>query len=82
MTLNSDIEATYPLDDTFSGVSSEDSNKLTYDVAEHKKLIKSILCGIVDGNLTTAFNYVNFTWTKPQAPEFTTIVDPTYIQKQ
>ena len=76
------IDANDPSDDSFQGVSSEDSNKLTYDVEAHKKLTKSILCGIVDGTLTGAFRYVQFTWTKPQAPEFTTIVDPTYVQKQ
>lgn len=82
MTANSEFSATYPIDSSFQGVSSDDPNKLHYDAEEHKKLIKGILGGIVDGSLRPAFKYVGFTWTKPNAPEFTTVMDPAYVQQK
>ena len=82
MTQAEDLSASALSDSSFQGVSSEDPNKLQYDVEEHKKLIKSILGGIVDGSLRPAFKYVGFTWTKPNAPEFTTVMDPEYVQQK
>lgn len=78
LSVNSEFSANSLSSDSFVGVPSEDSNKLSYDVEAHKKLTKAILCGIVDGTLTEAFRYVEFKWTKPHAPEFTTVVDPAY----
>ena len=75
---NSELSANSPSDSSFVGVSSEHSNKLHYDVEEHKKLTKAILCGIVDGTLTSAFWHVEFKWERAKQPEFFTVVDPTY----
>ena len=78
LSVNSEFTANSLSSDSFVGVPSEDSNKLSYDVEAHKKLTKAILCGIVDGTLTDAFRFVEFKWSKPQAPEFTTVVEPAY----
>ena len=61
---HSELSASALSSDSFVGIPSEDSNKLTYDPQEHKKHTKAILCGIVDGTLTPAFRYVYFVWNK------------------
>ena len=43
------FDANDPFEDSFSGVSSEEPNKLTYDVEAHKKLIKGLITGLLDG---------------------------------
>ena len=59
---HSELSASALSSDSFVGVPSEDSNKLTYDVEAHRKLTVSIIAGIVDGTLTDAFRYVEFKW--------------------
>ena len=78
MRTGSEFSANELSSDSFVGVPSEDSNKLSYDVEAHQKLTKAILCGIIDGTLTDAFRFVEFKWSKPQAPELTTVVEPAY----
>ena len=82
MNVNSDIDAKTPSDSSFVGVTTENSNKLSYDVEDYKKLTKDIVNGIVDGTLRAAFRFVEFKWQKPGEPEFTTVVDPQYVHKQ
>ena len=45
------ISAVDPSEASFSGVTSEDSNKLGFNIETHKKLIKDIISGLLDGEL-------------------------------
>ena len=82
MTVHSDIEAKDPSDESFSGVTSEESNKVGFDVETHKKLIKDIIAGLLDGKLNAEFKHVQFTWNKMEGPQFFTVMDPAFVKKQ
>ena len=80
MTLASDLEAEDPSEDSFSGVTSEVQNKNGFNVETHKKLIKDIIGGVIDGELRPMFSYVQFTWRKGEGPQFYTIDDPAIVK--
>ena len=82
MTLASDIDANDPSDDSFSGVTSEVPNKVGFNVDTHKKLIKDIIAGLLEGQLTAEFKHVQFTWNKLEGPQFYTVMDPAFVKKQ
>ena len=76
------FDAKDPSESSFSGVTSEDSNKLGFNVETHKKLIKDIIAGLLDGKLNSEFKHVQFTWNKQEGPQFFTVMDPEYVKKQ
>ena len=76
------FDANDPFEDSFSGVTSEEQNKITYDAEAHKKLIKDLIAGLLDGLFNKEFKHVQFTWNKQEGPQFYTVMDPAFVKKQ
>ena len=79
---NAEISFESPSEDSSEELSSDNQNAVGFNPETHKKLIKDIISGLLDGQLTEQFKHVQFRWTKPDGPEFWTVMDPAFIKKQ